>query len=162
MDRVATWVLVGLLAYVSLILTSINEKLDGYAISGAEVAVLNEVKPQSYSAGDIEPASFGAAPRPEDPFLSAGFVVVAAIFIFITWHIARLYYNHQWTRRVMRGSFATCNEPHVRSAPREPIHQDQDCIADPPSSEGHIKLSWLPAHAQRGYRHWLERKTGGD
>jgi len=145
MEKISTWAFVGLLTYMCVILTSINENLEALNASGVDVAVLNEVHNQAFNAGDapaplLQPAESGVASS-----LQPAIIVAAAIFVFVSWNISRIYHNHQWMKRSLRRRYASFNEPAILGKDRRTaIHLDQDCVRDKPLPDGRIKTSWLP------------------
>lgn len=154
MDKLATWALTGLLAYICVILTSIDQKIDAINMQNSQFAMLNEVKHQNYSSTDVQQIAYHEAiPLPATP-AQAGFLVAAILCAFVSWHLSKLYHNNQWTNRILRKSFAHFNEPHVVPKSRVELHLDQDCVGDSPSPDGRIKSSWLPPHAQKLYAGW--------
>jgi hypothetical protein len=153
-EKLTIIVFAGLLAYICFVLTSINAKLDELNASGAQVAVLNEVKPQSYSADEPRDVGYQYSAPAGAEQMNAGYVIAAFIAIFVSWHVSRLYHTHQWTKRILRKTFASYSEPHVMPARREPLHLDQDCVGDPPLPDGRLKESWLPGNARALYAGW--------
>ena len=145
MQKFAVFVIAGLLTYICFMLHSISGKLDELGISGVEVASISEVK--QLSADTKEPRiSFykesDSSGRPGN-----GFVVIASIIaVFVSWHFSRIYHNHQWTKRLLRKTYAQYNRAYPTEPRAGPLHPDQDCVGDPPPSDGAIKDSWLPAH----------------
>ncbi len=154
MDKLAVWVFAALLGYICFVLTSINGKLDDLNASGAQVAVLNEVKPQSFTGNDVQQIVYREAAPSVGTSMQAGFLLAAMISIFVSWHTSRIYHTHQWTKRMLKKTFTTYSEPHIVPARRDPVHVDQDCVGDPPRPDGRIKQSWLPAHAKELYVSW--------
>jgi hypothetical protein len=148
-DKLAVWVLISLLAYICFVLTSINSKLVTSELSGAQYAVLNEVKPNSLS--DVEAREVVMAVQPQSAVTSsnAAIALIAVVSIFVSWHFSRLYHNHEWTKSVLRKRYAAFTEPYTVPVPHEPLHLDQDCVGDPPPPDGGIKNSWLPTHLRR-------------
>ena len=157
MDKLATWALVGLLGYICLLLTSISEKLDALDLPETEVAVLNEVKPQSFNLGEIPVSDFQKSSVSPTPPVSMFFLVSTAIFAFVSWHLSRAFYSRQWANKALRTKIAPYHHPHVAAIQPEPLHPDQDCVNDPPDPDGGIKPGWLPDHARRNYVDWRER-----
>lgn len=154
MERLATWVLAGLLAYICLVLTSINNKIDVFNATTTEVAVLNEVKNQSYrSTGESEIVPRQSSFKSFD-VMDAGYALMVLMAVFASWHFSRIYHTHLWTKKILRKNYAQNSGPAVDPAPRELIHMDQDCIAEPPSIDGRIKDSWLPPHARSMRAGW--------
>ncbi len=158
-EKLAIWALTGLLAYICVILTSIDNKIDTLNMHNAQYATLNEVKPQSYTGDDVHQILYNEAmPYYASP-AQAGLLIAGILSIFISWHISRIYYTHQWTKRILRKSFAHFSEPHVMMQPREALHKDQDCVGDAPLPDGRIKASWLPPHARQLYSDWTMNRN---
>jgi hypothetical protein len=157
-QKLAIGVFLSLLGYICVVLTSINNKIDAIYTSGTQLAVLNEVKPQAYTANKIQDIAF----KNHDPVqlapqlvpLNAGLMIAAAIAIFISWHLSRIYHSHQWTKRILKKTFNHYSEPYLKPVPAEPLHTDQDCVSDAPLDDGAIKESWLPPHAKALYAVW--------
>lgn len=157
MDKLATWALVGLLGYACLLLTSISQKLDAFNLPDTEVAVLNEVKPQSFRIGEIQAGDFQKSASAATAPVSAFFFISVTIFAFVSWHMSRIFHMRQWTNRALRTRIAPYHHPHVATRRPEQIHPDQDCVSDPPAPDGGIKPSWLPDHARQNYVDWRGR-----
>jgi hypothetical protein len=156
-DKLATWALVGLLGYICLLLTSISQKLDAFNLPDTEVAILNEVKPQSFRLDEIHSGEFQKSASAATTPVSAFFLLSVTIFAFVSWHMSRIFHTRQWTNKALRTNIAPYHHPHVAARPREPIHPDQDCVSDPPMQDGGIKPSWLPDHARQNYVDWRGR-----
>lgn len=154
MERLATWVLAGLLAYICMVLTSIDNKIDALNMQNTQYTMLNEVKPQSYSAEEVQQVVYQEAIPSHATPMQAGFLIAAILSIFVSWHVSRIYHTHQWTKRILQKSFAHFREPHFIPEPGEPLHVDQDCVVDAPRPDGRIKDSWLPPHARKLYAAW--------
>lgn len=154
MDRLVTWALAGLLAYICVVLTSIDKKIDTVNMQNSQFAMLNEVGHQNYSSSEPQQIAYQEAIQlPASP-AEAGFLVAVVLSIFVSWHLSRVYHANQWTKKVLRKSFAYFNEPRVIPKPGAELHPDQDCVGDSPSPDGRIKSSWLPPHAQKMYAGW--------
>ncbi|NJM35245.1 MAG: hypothetical protein HC850_11630 [Rhodomicrobium sp.] len=151
MEKLAVWVFAGLLGYICLMLTSINSKIDAIYDSGTQYAVLNEVKQQSFNGGEVQQVAFRDQVFPQASSINTAFMLVGVISIFVSWHLSRLYYNHQWSRRILKKNFAQYDSPYIMPSKRETIHIDQDCAGDPPPEDGRIKVSWLPMHVRGFY-----------
>ena len=154
MQKLAAVVFAGLLGYICLMLTSINNKIDAIYASGTQYAVLNEVKNQSFTSGEIQEVAVKNQAVPQVTTADAGFLLAAMISIFIAWHLSRIYHSHQWTKTILRKSFAVYKEPYQVPAAPNAIHLDQDCVADLPLPDGRIKESWLPPYARASYMGW--------
>jgi hypothetical protein len=150
-DKLAVWILAGLLGYICLMLTSINSKIDAISDSGTQYAVLNEVKPQSFNGEEVQQVASRDQILPQASSVNTAFMLAGVIAIFISWHLSRIYHNHQWSKRILRKSFAHYDGPYILPAKREAIHPDQDCAGDPPAEDGRIKVSWLPMHVRGFY-----------
>jgi hypothetical protein len=156
-DKVAVWVVAGLLAYICFVLTSISGKLDGLGMSGVEVATLNEVKPHSADAKEPHISFYREAESSLSNPAQGVLFVASVIAIFVSWHISRIYHNHQWTKRLLRKTYAQYNRPYPLRQDADLLHPDQDCVGDPPPPDGSIKDSWLPAHVHE-YRYRMRLK----
>ncbi len=159
MDKLVAWVLAGLLAYVCLVLTSINGNLEALNASGTQVSVLSEVKQDSYRGEEPEQIAYQRSEAVRASPVQAGFIIATFIAIFLSWHFSRLYHTHQWTKKILRKSFAPYREPYITAVPREPVHLDQDCVSDAPLPDGRVKESWLPGHAKALYATWGGRNN---
>lgn len=154
MDKLIILVFAGLLGYICLVLTSINDKLELMNVSNAQVAVLNEVKSSSYPQDEIQQIAFHQSmSQPINP-VQVGLIIAALISIFVSWHLSRIYHSHEWTKKILSKTFSPLNEPYIAPAKREFIHLDQDCVGDGPLPDGRIKDSWLPPHAKQLYAAW--------
>ncbi len=154
MEKLAAVVFAGMLGYICLMLTSINNKIDAMYGSGTQYAVLNEVKPQSFSGNEIQDIALKNDMALPLSASDAGYLLAAAISIFIAWHVSRLYHSHQWTKTILRKSYVHYTQPYRTPAMPEAIHLDQDCVTDEPLPDGRIKRSWLPPHAVALYSGW--------
>jgi hypothetical protein len=135
-------------------LTSIDSKIEALNMQNTQFAMLNEIKHQNYSSNEVQQIAYHeSVPLPASP-AQAGLMIAAILSIFVSWHLSRLYYVNQWTKKVLQKSFAHFNEPHVIPEPRPKLHPDQDCVDDSPLPDGSIKASWLPPHAQKLYAEW--------
>jgi hypothetical protein len=144
----STWVVAGLLAYICLVLTSISGKLDDINSSGMQIAIADEVKAENFPQTAIKTSLYQEATTSSSESIPTWMIIPAVLSIFISWHMARVYYTHQWTHRLLRKTYAHYNHPLVTPKSRDLIHPDQDCVGDPPRADGRIKNSWLPLHAQ--------------
>lgn len=149
MEKLAIWAFAGLLAYICVMLTSINGKIDAIYASGMQVAVLNEVNTQSYSSGDIQPAVFRESAASGLSPVNAALILMAMISMVVSWHISRIYHTHQWTKIILKKTFAQYRPAHPVPVKYEPIHPDQDCVGQAAVPDGRIKDAWLPPSFQR-------------
>ncbi len=156
MEKLATWAFAGLLAYICVILTSIDSKIDALNMQNTQVAMLNEVKPQSFTGDQLQQVIYEDAVPFHASSIQTGFVIAAILSVFISWHLSRIYHFNQWTKRVLQKSFAHFHQPQVKPKPSQALHPDQECIDDAPLSDGRIKSSWLPPHAQELYAAWTK------
>ena len=156
MEKLATWALAGLLAYICVILTSIDSKIDALNMQNTQVAMLNEVRPQSFTGDQVQQIVYEEAVPFQASSMQTGFLIAAILSIFISWHASRLYHSNRWTKQILQKSFAHFREPQIAPQPNEPLHPDQECIDDAPLSDGRIKNSWLPPHAQELYAAWTK------
>ena len=87
------WVIVGILGYIGVVLTSINNKMSRLDLQNTEVAVLNEVKTQSFTGAELMDTSqlFTSASM-DFPYMLAALALTALVTIFVTWHLSRLYH----------------------------------------------------------------------
>ena len=161
MQKFVVAVLIGLLGYICLMLTSINNKIDAIYASGTQYAVLNEVKPQSFTGDAVQNVAFkDQSPvqlAPQTLPVNAGLMVVAMIAIFVSWHVSRAYHAHQWTKTILKKTYTHYRQPYQPPEPAAALHLDQDCVGDAPQPDGRIKESWLPAHAKEVYSAWHRR-----
>lgn len=149
MEKLATWALIGLLAYISAMVTSINSKLEVLNSPGTQYAVLNETKTQSYSGGELQQVVLKDNTQSSMTPLNAALMLTAMISLFASWHFSRIYHKHQWTKSILRKTFSQYGAAYRQTATYEPIHMDQDCIGDPALPDGRIKDSWLPPSLKR-------------
>jgi hypothetical protein len=63
MKKIAVSVVIILLGYICLMLTSINSKIDAIYASGVQYAMLDEVRPQSFTGAVISDAALRCAGR---------------------------------------------------------------------------------------------------
>ncbi len=155
MEHASRLVIVGILGYIGVVLTSINDKMGQLDLQNTEVAVLNEVKTQSYTGAELTDTSLAFSPAKLDfPYTLAALTIAALTSVFVTWHLSRLYHNQQWSRKILRKSYAYRREPIVEFRPREILHDDQDAVFEKPLPDGRITDSWLPPRAQRLYESW--------
>ena len=158
MEKLATWALAGLLAYICVVLTSIDNKIDDLGARNTQYSVLSNIKPQSFSDEDVQQIVYHEALPLRGISLQTGFMIAAILSIFVSWHVSRIYHSHQWTKRILRKSFNGFSEPYVAGKSREALHVDQDCIVDPPRPDGRIKDSWLPPRVRQIHAQWSVRK----
>lgn len=151
MEKFAVWVVAGLLAYICLILTSISGKLDDLGVAGVEIGAANEVKPRSLDLKEPRISLYREAQASAGTPTQTIIIVMSLIGVFVSWHISRIYHTHQWTKRLLRKTYAHYDRIHPVQEPAE-LHPDQECVGDPPPADGRIKDSWLPAHVHE-YRY---------
>ena len=149
MERAAIWVFAGLLAYICLVITSINGKLDEFNASNLQYASLSDVKRETRPSGEAEQIVMSHQAAPFVTPTHVGLVLIAMVSVFVSWHLSRIYHTHEWTKTVLRKNYAYYTEPYRAPETREALHTDQDCVGDPPSPDGRIKDSWLPCHVTR-------------
>jgi hypothetical protein len=154
MDRLAVWVLVGLLAYICFILTSIDSKLEADNQIGVRYAVLNSSQSQGLGGEAVQQISMAEEAKPLITHSSAGFTLIAMISVFLSWHFSRIYHSHEWTKAILKKRYAYYTEPYRPAQPAQPLHPDQDCVSDPVPADGRIRKSWLPANLQRLDAEW--------
>lgn len=151
MEKFAVWVVAGLLAYICLVLTSISGKLDEIGVSNGDVTAVNEVKSQNSDLKEPRISLYREAQASGGIPTQTIIIVASLIGVFISWHLSRIYHNHQWTKRLLRKTYAHYDRSYPIPEPAE-LHPDQDCVGDPPPPDGRIKDSWLPAHVHE-YRY---------
>lgn len=155
MENASRWVIIGILGYIGVVLTSINDKMGQLDLQNTELAVLNEVKTQSFTGADLTETSLAFTPATlEVPYALAAVVIAALASIFVTWHLSRLYHDQRWSKNILHKSYSCHREPIVNFRPREILHEDQDAIYEKPMSDGRITDSWLPSRAQKLYEGW--------
>ena len=160
MDHASRWVIIGILGYIGVVLTSINDKMGQLDLQNTEFAVLNEVKTQSFTGAELVETSLAFTPVTLDfPYALAALAIAAITSVFVTWHLSRLYHNQQWSKKILHKSYAYRREPVVDFRPREALHQDQDAIFERPLPDGRITDSWLPPGAQKLYESWGRGKS---
>lgn len=155
MEHALRWGAVGVLVYIGIVLTSINSKMNKLDFKNTEVAVLNEVKTQSYTGSELADVPQTVVPASTDfPYMMAALAIAALTITFVTWHLSRLYHNQQWSKRILRKSYVYGREPIVDIHSREILHEDQDAIFEKPLPDGRITDGWLPPRAQKLYEGW--------
>jgi hypothetical protein len=155
MEHASRWVTIGILGYIGVVLTSINDKMTQLDLQNTEVAVLNEVNTQSFTGAELTDTSLAFTPATLDfPYALAVLVIAALTSIFVTWHLSRLYHNQQWSKKILSRSYDYRREPIVDFRPREILHYDQEAIHEKPLPDGRITDSWLPPKAQKLYDSW--------
>ena len=156
MEKFAVWVVACLLTYICLILTSISGKLDELSTGSVEFGALNEVKPQSSDLKEHRISLYQQTETSGNGLVQAVMIIAAVIAVVVSWHLSRIYYCHQWTKRLLRKTHAYDDRIYAMADSANAIHPDQDCVGDPPRPDGRIKDSWLPAHVheyrKRGMR----------
>lgn len=155
MEHASRWLIIGILGYIGVVLTSIDGKMSQLDLQNTEVAVLNEVNTQSFTGAEITDASLALTPAKLDfPYALAALAIAALTSIFVTWHVSRLYHNQQWSKKILSRSYDFRREPIVDFRPREILHTDQEAIYEKPLPDGRISDSWLPPKAQKLYDSW--------
>lgn len=155
MEHVWRWIVIGILGYIGVVLTSIDDKMAQLDLQNTEVAVLNEVNTQSFTGAEITETSLVFTPATLDfPYALAALAIAALTSIFVTWHISRVYYNQRWSKQILSRSYDFGREPIVDLRPRDILHTDQEAIHEKPLPDGRITDSWLPPKAQRLYDSW--------
>lgn len=155
MEHASRWVIVGVLSYIGVVLTSINDKVGRLDLQNTEFAVLDEVKTQSFTGAELADTSQAFTPASMNfPYTLVALCFAALTIIFATWHLSRLYHNQQWTKKILRKSYAYRREPIVDLHAREILHEDQDAIFEKPLPDGRITDGWLPPRAQKLYESW--------
>ena len=159
MERVAIWIFAGLLAYVCLVIASINWKLNELNASNLQYVAFGDVSRESRPAGEAQQLVMSHQTQPFVTPTLAGIVLIAMISVFVSWHLSRIYHTHEWTKTVLRKNYANYTEPYRTPEPQEALHTDQDCVGDPPSPDGRIKDSWLPYYVTRLDTGWCEPQS---
>ena len=159
MERVAIWIFAGLLAYICLVLASINGKLNELSASNLQYAALSDISRESPPSGEAQQIVMSHQAQPFVTPMHAAIVLIAMVSIFVSWHLSRIYHTHEWTKTVLRKNFANYTEPYRTPGPQEALHTDQDCVGDPPSPDGRIKDSWLPYYVTRLDAGWGEPQS---
>ncbi|MBX2805089.1 MAG: hypothetical protein KTR19_03860 [Hyphomicrobiales bacterium] len=155
MENASRWVAIGILVYIGVVLTSINSKMGYLDLQSTEVAVLNEVKTQSFSGNELSETKRAFSPAGLDYNYTIAVLIITAITsVVLTWHLSRLYHNQKWSKKILSKSFSHRREPVVNFRQREPLHEDQDAIFEKPLPDGRITDSWLPPKAQKLYESW--------
>jgi hypothetical protein len=157
MEKVSRWLLIGILSYIGVVLTSINNKMDQNDLYNTQYTVLNEVSPQSYRGENLnEPAAVASSSIGISPVYAA-LMIAGFIGVFLTWHISRVYHDQLWSKQILGKSYSQYREPLVEPRKAEPLHYDQEAVFDAPLLDGQIKDSWLPPKAQKIYAGWSGR-----
>jgi hypothetical protein len=148
-DKLAIWVFAGLLAYICVMLTSINGKIDGIYASGTQVAVLSEVNNNGFSVTDVQRPVYRERTASTLSPVNAALFLAAVASMVVSWHMSRIYHTHLWTKTILKKTFAQYRPPYQPPVPSEPLHPDQDCTGQPAIPDGRIKDAWLPPSFQR-------------
>ncbi|WP_125461592.1 MULTISPECIES: hypothetical protein [Rhodomicrobium] len=149
MDKLAIWVFAGLLAYICVMLTSINGKIDIIHASGTQIAVLSDVKNQTYTVNDGRMPVYRERANSSLSPLNAGLFLAGVIAMLVSWHMSRIYHTHIWTKTILKKTFGQYRPAYQVPARAEPLHPDQDCVGEPATPDGRIKDAWLPPSVRR-------------
>lgn len=154
MDRLAVWLLVGLLAYICFVLTSIDAKLEADNQTGLRYAALNSAQSKAIGDGAVQQISMAEDAKPLVTHSSAGFALIAMMGVFLSWHFSRIYHTHEWTKAILKKRYAYYTEPYRPAQPSEPLHPDQDCVSELAPADGRIRKRWLPSNLRRLDAEW--------
>lgn len=148
MEKFTSWLLIGLLAYISFTLTAIDRKIDTLNLAETQYTVMDEVK-TSFSTAALPDERQSIQPPVQFTPGSIGVYIAFSIGFFVIWHISKLYHLHQWTKATLSKKLSLYKQTYAAPAPREALHPDQECSSDAPSMNGRIKDSWLPQNFKR-------------
>ena len=160
MEHALRWGIIGILVCICIALISINNKINQLDMRNTEIAILDEVKNQSFTGViSAEKAEDFTSTSMDFPYMSAIMCFAILTVTFVTWHLSRLYHEIQWSKKILRKSYGYRREPIVDFRPKQVLHEDQDAIFEQPHPDGHITDSWLPPREQKLYESWGRRNS---
>lgn len=149
MEKVTSWLLIGLLAYISFTLTAIDRKIDTLELAETQFTVMDEVKNTSFTTAALPDVRQNLQSPVQMTPAGTGIYLGMLAGFFVIWHISKIYHLHQWTNSTLRKKLSHYKQTYVVPAQQEALHPDQECAGLESAINERIKDSWLPENFKR-------------